>query len=111
MDAVQFYKCLADETRLQSLLMMTQTEPVCVCDIQTQLQLSQPKISRHLAQLRNCGLVIATRRGKWMYYQLNPELPNWCVSVLVQTLQNSELGQAQLKQRHSSGSCCEAGTC
>ncbi len=108
MDALQFYKCLADETRLQSLLMMTNTGPVCVCDIQSQLNLSQPKISRHLAQLRNCGLVIAKRRGKWMYYQLDPALPSWCLAVLQQTLDYSEMGKMEIKQRNDKrNKCCE----
>jgi ArsR family transcriptional regulator len=30
----------------------------------------QPKISRHLAYLRNAGIVTARREGKWMHYRI-----------------------------------------
>ncbi|WP_018690885.1 metalloregulator ArsR/SmtB family transcription factor [Algicola sagamiensis] len=77
-----FYKCLADDTRLKSLLLITLKGELCVCDIQQALQLSQPKISRHLADLRKSNLLLDERRGKWVYYSLHPELPDWAQKVL-----------------------------
>ena len=58
---------------------------LCVCDLTDALQLSQPKISRHLADLRKCGLVLDTRKGKWVYYKLHPELPSWALEVITNT--------------------------
>ncbi|MEH6549767.1 MAG: metalloregulator ArsR/SmtB family transcription factor [Pseudomonadales bacterium] len=79
---LQFYKCLADDTRLKSLLLIQVELELCVCELTQALQVSQPKISRHLAQLRECGLLIDRREGQWVYYKINPELPAWALSVL-----------------------------
>jgi ArsR family transcriptional regulator len=49
------------------------------------LQLSQPKVSRHLAQLRQCGLLQDQRHGKWVYYRLHENLPAWARSALENT--------------------------
>lgn len=64
-----FYMALADKTRLR-LLNLMQDEEVCVCFFTEVLGESQPKISRHLAYLRNAGLVNARRDGKWMHYSI-----------------------------------------
>jgi ArsR family transcriptional regulator len=76
------FKCLGDETRLRTLLLLQAEGELCVCEIAEALALSQPKISRHLASLRGCGLLRDTRHGQWIYYQLHPELPGWIMDVL-----------------------------
>lgn len=82
---LNFHKCLSDETRLKSVLLVRHFNELCVCDLAAALQLSQPKISRHLAELRQQQVLVGDRRGKWVYYQLNPELPDWTLNVLQQT--------------------------
>ena len=77
-----FYKCLAEETRLKSLLLITVKHELCVCDLVQALELSQPKISRHLAELRKCEIVLDEKRGTWVYYKLHPALPAWAKQVL-----------------------------
>lgn len=57
-----------------------------MCDLMEALQLDQPKTSRHLAELRKCGLLLDERRGKWVYYRLHPKLPDWARKVLQETL-------------------------
>lgn len=64
-----FYMALADKTRLR-LLNLMRDEEVCVCFFTEVLGDSQPKISRHLAYLRNAGIVKARREGKWMHYSI-----------------------------------------
>ncbi len=81
-DPVAFFKCLSDETRLKSLLLLELKKELCVCDLMNALQQSQPKVSRHLADLRACGLVLDERQGKWVYYRINRELPAWALKVL-----------------------------
>lgn len=66
-----FYMALADKTRLR-LLNLMRDEEVCVCFFTEVLGDSQPKISRHLAYLRNAGIVKARREGKWMHYSIVP---------------------------------------
>ncbi len=68
-NAVQLFKALADETRLRILNLIGHRE-VCVCQIVEALGLGQSKVSRHLAHLRNAGLVNNRREGLWMYYSL-----------------------------------------
>lgn len=86
-----FFKCLSEETRLKTLLLISQKQKLCVCDLQNALDLSQPKVSRHLAELRKCELLIDERIGKWVYYQLHPSLPSWAITTLNATaLENQD---------------------
>lgn len=85
MNPCHFFKCLADDTRLKSLLLIAKTGEACVCDLMVALQLDQPKISRHLAQLRKCGILLDERRGKWVFYKLHPSLPAWANEVINNT--------------------------
>jgi ArsR family transcriptional regulator len=63
------FKALADATRLRILGLLLSGE-VCVCDIHESLKIPQPKTSRHLAYLRNSGLVETRREGLWIHYRL-----------------------------------------
>lgn len=89
MTPLTLFKCLADETRLKSLLLINLQQELCVCDLQAVLDISQPKISRHLAELRKCQLLIDERRGKWVYYRLHPQLPDWAVEILTTIARNN----------------------
>lgn len=81
------FKCLADATRARLALLILREGELCVCELIHALDDSQPKISRHLAQLRSCGLLVDRRQGQWIYYRLNPQLPQWVSTVLETTLQ------------------------
>jgi ArsR family transcriptional regulator, arsenate/arsenite/antimonite-responsive transcriptional repressor len=67
------FKALSDPTRVAIVNRLATTDEVCVCDLNTAFDLSQPTISHHLRILREAGLVEATRRGTWAYYRLVPE--------------------------------------
>ena len=69
LQATQMFRALADETRLRILNLLHQRE-LCVCQIVEVLELGQSKVSRHLACLRNAGLVNDRRDATWMYYSL-----------------------------------------
>ena len=81
MDQADFFKCLSDPTRLDILKIILERQNVCVCEITEILELSQPKISRHLALLRNLSILLDERKGQWVYYRLNPDLPEWVNAV------------------------------
>jgi ArsR family transcriptional regulator len=68
-DVELFFAALADRTRLRLINLMGEDE-VCVCFFVEVLGTNQPKISRHLAYLRNAGLVRPRRDGKWMHYKV-----------------------------------------
>ena len=69
MELVKIYECLCDPTRLRLLNVLAQG-PVCVCHFQDVLGEPQVKISKHLAYLRERGLVESERQGNWVIYGL-----------------------------------------
>lgn len=69
MDLIKIYECLCDPTRLRLLNVLSQG-PLCVCHFQTVLAEPQVKISKHLAYLRERGLVECERQGNWVIYEL-----------------------------------------
>ena len=50
----------------------------------TALAQSQPKISRHLAMLRESGLLLDRKQGKWVHYRLSPQMPARAAQVIEQ---------------------------
>ena len=101
-----FFRALADQTRLRLLNLIGERE-VCVCFFVEVLGAHQPKISRHLAYLRDAGIVTARREGKWMHYRIakpgNPiakqmleEILNWLKSDR----------QMQVERAKLEGICC-----
>ena len=80
------FKCLSDETRARATLLIAREGELCVCELVCALDDSQPKVSRHLAQLRGCGPLLDRRQGQWVYYRLNPQLPDWVRTVIDTTL-------------------------
>jgi ArsR family transcriptional regulator len=96
-------KCLGDESRLSLLCLMGVDREVCVCDLVAALDAPQSTISRHLAQLRQCGLVVARRQGTWMHYRLNDALPEWALTT-IETLMNE--AREQLGLQPLQGQCC-----
>ena len=68
-DIERFFQALGDLTRLRLLNLMAEHE-LCVCYFVEILGQPQPKISRHLAYLRNAGIVAVRRQGTWMHYRL-----------------------------------------
>lgn len=94
------FMALADKTRLRLLNLMREDE-ICVCYFTEVLGESQPKISRHLAYLRNAGLVSARREGKWMNYSIEtPENPSAAMLLrdTLDWLQTQEDLQADFKR-------------
>jgi len=84
-DPVTVFKALADDFRLAALLMIRSQGQLCVCELTEAFEAPQPKVSRHLATLRDAGLLATERRGQWIYYSLNPGIPQWLARVLDET--------------------------
>jgi ArsR family transcriptional regulator len=92
-DPTQLFKSLSDQTRLRCLSLLVQQGELCVCELTFALELAQPKISHHLANLRNTGLVSDRKAGLWIYYQLHPELPQWIIAMLNTTIEGIKNNQ------------------
>lgn len=84
----ELFSLLSDETRLRCLVLLQKEQELCVCEIGQIIESIQPKISRHLALMRNSGLVLDERRGQWVYYSLNPSLPDWAKKIIESTSAN-----------------------
>lgn len=100
------FAALADPTRLRLLNLMGGRE-VCVCYFVEILRQGQPKISRHLAYLRNAGIVAARREGKWMHYRILPQTDESAASILaavLTSLGNDRQMQADLAKLERA--CC-----
>lgn len=101
MQANQLFKCLGDETRLRMVLLIASEGELCVCELTAALNDIQPKTSRHLAQLRNSGLLLDRRQGQWVFYRVNPKLPAWIQQTLELTLSGNSGLLKKDKQRLS----------
>jgi len=99
MNPVQFYKGLADETRLKALLLIQLEGELCVCELMTALNESQPKISRHLALLREAEILNDRRQGQWVFYRLHPQLPPWALSTIKDTAMYNPALTTEAQQR------------
>ena len=80
-----FFSALANDIRLRCIVLLQSQGELCVCELTHALKLSQPMISRHLALLRDIGLVKDRRAGQWIYYQINSALPGWVHDILKTT--------------------------
>ncbi len=69
-ELVNIFKAFSDETRLRVLKLLEHGE-LCVCDLVAALDMVQPKVSFHLAILREAALIRDRKDGKWIHYSLN----------------------------------------
>ncbi len=84
--AHRLFHLLADPTRLRLTLLLASQGRLCVCELQHAIDEPQPKISRHLAAMRDAGLVAGERHGQWVHYRIHPDLPDWARAVIERTL-------------------------
>ncbi len=104
-DLPQFFQALGDMTRLR-LLNLIGDQEVCVCYFTEILGGPQPKISRHLAYLRNAGIVSARRQGKWMHYRIVMPPHVGASQVLRQTLEALKENKAMQADRERLVKAC-----
>ena len=70
MEAIaQLFKALSEPVRLRIITLLLNGER-CVCDLMAVLDMPQSTVSRHLAYLKNAGVINGRRKGVWIYYRL-----------------------------------------
>lgn len=88
---VDFFKALAEESRLRILALLLLDE-MCVCEIEEYLKMTQSNVSRHLTVLKNCGILDSYKEAQWAYYKISEkfkeENPNLWI-YLVEELKKS----------------------
>ena len=71
--AAPVFHALSDETRL-SLLGKLKNGERCVCELTDVMKAGQSRLSFHLKVLKDAGLLIDRREGRWVYYSINPDV-------------------------------------
>ncbi|MCR3921202.1 MAG: metalloregulator ArsR/SmtB family transcription factor [Firmicutes bacterium] len=96
---VSLCKMLSDETRFRIIMLLYQEE-LCVCEICGILDLSQPKVSRHLAKLRDTGFVRDQRKEQFVFYYLDVTDPVIVamIEVIVNNISQYPLCQMDLER-------------
>lgn len=90
LEPTAFYKCLTDGIRLQALMLTHYHGELCVCELMTALdEESQPKLSRNLALLKKANILTVRKHGQWVFYRINPQLPQWAKTVIAQTTRHN----------------------
>lgn len=82
-----FFSIMSHPMRLRTTLLLHTEGELCVCELMHVLDLQQPVMSRHLAQLKETGLAHSRKQGQWVFYRINENLPSWMQNVLTQTAQ------------------------
>jgi DNA-binding transcriptional ArsR family regulator len=91
------FGALADGTRLRLVRLLVEEGELCVCELVAALDLSQPKISRHLGVLRGLRLVSDRRDGNRVFYSLSPDLPA-PVRVILQAIADTPRAAEDLER-------------
>src|ERR1043166_431456 len=71
-ETARVFHALSDPTRLQLVALLRGGER-CVCELTEALGAGQSRLSFHLKTLKDAGLVLDRREGRWVYYRLNQE--------------------------------------
>jgi ArsR family transcriptional regulator len=76
------FKALADPARVRIVnALATSSDPVCACEFEPALGLSQPTVSHHLRKLTDSGLIEREQRGKWAYFSLKRDAVEMLAAV------------------------------
>ncbi|WP_394203909.1 metalloregulator ArsR/SmtB family transcription factor [Shewanella waksmanii] len=84
-EPITLFKSLSDPVRLSIMLLLKAEGELCVCEFSEALNEIQPKISRNLALLKTAEVVVNRRQGQWIYYSINPDLPQWAAEIIAET--------------------------
>lgn len=69
---VVILKALSDENRLR-LLNLIRFGSICVCELEYVLELAQSNVSRHLAKLKQAGIITSSKHSQWVHYEVDPD--------------------------------------
>jgi len=71
---LQTTSALNDETRVKILKYIDSNGETCVCDIECSFDMIQSRVSRHLKILKDAGLLLLRREGRWAHYSISPDI-------------------------------------
>jgi len=94
---INIFRALADPSRIRILKMLEQRE-LCVCEIREVLDLSTSTVSKHLTLLRDAGLILDRKEGKWVNFRLNPARSEALVQPILALLKNGLTDEREIVQ-------------
>jgi ArsR family transcriptional regulator len=80
----KIFKALSDKNRIR-IVKMLQKKSLCVCEIKDVLKLATSTVSKHLSILREAGLIVDWKDGKWINYKINPDPDSLVANALLYT--------------------------
>ena len=89
-DAAGFFSLLSDELRRRVLALLMSEQELCVCELFFALDAIQPKVSRHLALMREAGLLSQRKVGRWIIYRIGHQVPLWAHRILASMVDGAE---------------------
>jgi len=84
LDLIEIFKALGDENRIRILNLLIRQE-LCVCEIETVLDMTQSNASRHLNKLKTSGIITSEKKSQWVYYRVDNkfiEEITYCMNLL-----------------------------
>ncbi len=90
---VEVFKALGDENRLR-LINLLSIKPLCVCELEVILDMSQSNVSRHLKKLKDNNIIDSKKEAQWVYYKLDDSFINGnnsLINYLKSTFNTSEI--------------------
>ncbi len=69
----QFFKALADETRIRMLYLLFNNKELTISDFELILEFTQTKTARHLTYLKSAGIVSSRKLDQWVFYYIKDE--------------------------------------
>ncbi len=94
---INIFRALADPSRVRILKMLEQRE-LCVCEIREVLNLSTSTVSKHLTILRDAGLILDRKEGKWVNFRLNATRSEVLVRPILALLKNGLTDEEEIVQ-------------
>jgi len=74
-DTINVFKALSDPNRIRIVKMLGERE-LCMCEVREVLNLSNSTVSKHLTILRDAGLLLDSKNGRWVNFRLNSKADN-----------------------------------
>jgi ArsR family transcriptional regulator, arsenate/arsenite/antimonite-responsive transcriptional repressor len=80
--ALNLLSALAEPTRLAAIRLLWDGREYCVCELVRDLGATQSRMSRHMALLKQAGLVVDRRDAQWVRYRRNPDFPEASAAIV-----------------------------
>ena len=89
-------QALSDGSRVRALMSLRKQE-LCVCQLIDLLDLAPSTVSKHMAILKQAGLVETRKEGRWVYYRLSEPDENSAAAQALHWLQDTLIRSPQIR--------------